>query len=151
MFWAAYLLQIKSEIANKKFILGSQRCHKLCSLSLCPDMRCGKEWRHTTWHKAEYDVCCAAGNCSVVVVVVTAVVLDHPCLWFMLHHPLTLSNQLVLAPPFPSNINPRWYRVNLDLIWIKEEGGQHCASDYEGLIQYLSQLLEACDGDMIRP
>ena len=47
VFWAAYLLQIKSEIANKKFILGSQRCHKLlCSLSLCPDMRCGKEWRH---------------------------------------------------------------------------------------------------------
>ena len=73
----------------------------------------------TTWHKAEYDVCCGAGNCSVVVV---AVVLDHPCLWFMLHHPLTLSNQLVLAPPFPSNINPGWYRVNLDLIWIKEEG-----------------------------
>ena len=39
VFWAAYLLQIKSEIANKKFILGSQRSHQLCSTHLCTEMR----------------------------------------------------------------------------------------------------------------
>ena len=70
VFWAAYLLQIKSEIANKKFILGSQRSHQLCSTHLCPEMRI---WRHGTQlgiytavsSMRGYDVW-HAGNCNAL-------------------------------------------------------------------------------------
>ena len=98
VFWAAYLLQIKSEIANKKFILGSQRSHQLCSTHLCPEMRI---WRLGTQLGIYTAVCMLRVWCVVLACwqlqccCCCCCCIRPPCLWFMLCHP----------PHQPSQIN----------------------------------------------
>ena len=71
MFWAAYLLQIKSEIANKKFILGSQRSCTNCALHISVpkweygDLGLNLAYTHTSLHVE--GMMCGAGMLATAV------------------------------------------------------------------------------------
>ena len=100
VFWAAYLLQIKSEIANKKFILGSQRSHQLCSTHLCLEMRI---WRLGTWHihscSSMSRVWCVVLACwQLQCCCCCCCCIRPPCLWFMLRHPRPTNPLKSISP-----------------------------------------------------